>query len=121
MLDIFLQDNDFIIDGSRTLKLIANSECVKQRVYIALKLGYGEFFYNVLEGVPYIEFIKNSISNQNRNTTNIIGIWFMDYIYSVSGVKKVTELEVRLDQNRTAQIKCNIEDDFGQTFQLGVA
>jgi hypothetical protein len=112
MLDIFLQDDDFTVDGSRTLKLIANSDCVRQRLYIALKLGYGEFFYNVSEGVPYTEFIKNSIS------INVIGIWMLDYIYGVSGVEKVTDFEPSLDQNRSVRIKCNVEDEFGKILQL---
>jgi hypothetical protein len=115
MLDIFLKDDDFTIDQSRTLKLATNSDCVKQRLYIALKLGYGEFFYNITEGVPYIEFIKNSIS------INIIGIYLLDYIYKVSGVEKVLEFEPILDQNRSVQLKAKIEDEFGKTFTLGVA
>jgi hypothetical protein len=112
MLDIFLQNNDFTIDESRTLKLIANSDCVKQRLYIAMKLGYGEFFYNVSQGVPYTEFEKNC------TLINIIGIWMLDYIYGLSGVVKVTDFEPSLDQNRSVGIKCNVEDEFGKILQL---
>jgi len=49
--------NDLTINSSVVLETITGTQEVKQRVVIALKHFYGEYFLNTEHGVPYKEAI----------------------------------------------------------------
>jgi hypothetical protein len=113
MIDIKLVNNDFSINASRSLALIANSELVKQKVYISLKLEQGSYYYNSDAGMPWNDFISQSIDQK------IFIIFLIRYLYEVSGVAKVYKIMTDVNrEKRIATVNGVIEDNFKKIFFL---
>ena len=99
--DLILQDGD--------LMLIDNAERVAQQVLITLRFWYGEWFLNVSEGVPYLEYILV----KNPNLAHIRQI-LTDAIKNVGGVKSVKNMELDFNrQARTLSVSYEADTDYG--------
>ncbi len=100
--------NDIILDNSDCL-MIDNAERVAQQILITLRFWYGEWFLNVNEGVPYLEYILI----KKPNMAHIRQI-LTEQIQSVEGVKSVTDMTLEFDQRaRTLLVEYSATTDYG--------
>ena len=99
--DLLLRDGD--------LMLIDNAERVAQQILITLRFWFGEWFLDTTKGVPYLEYIL--VKNPNINHIQQI---LTEAIMSVSGVQRVTSMEIEFDrQNRRLAVEYEAETDYG--------
>lgn len=63
MADLYVnpQTGDLDFTGKRLRLTANNAELTRQRVVITLRTFKGEWFYNILEGIPYLENPDNPI------------------------------------------------------------
>jgi hypothetical protein len=54
------ENMDLLVNSSGTLQCVYGAEEVRQRILIALNHFYGEYFLNVMGGVPWDELILGS-------------------------------------------------------------
>lgn len=100
--------NDLILEGNDLL-MIDNAERVAQQILITLRFWYGEWFLNVNEGVPYLEYILI----KKPNMAHIRQI-LTEQIQSVEGVKSVTDMTLEFDQRaRTLIVEYSATTDYG--------
>lgn len=100
--------NDIILDNSDCL-MIDNAERVAQQILITLRFWYGEWFLNVNDGVPYLEYILI----KQPNMAHIRQI-LTEQIQSVEGVKSVTDMMLEFDQRaRTLLVEYSATTDYG--------
>ena len=100
--------NDLILEGNDLL-MIDNAERVAQQILITLRFWYGEWFLNVNEGVPYLEYILI----KKPNMAHIRQI-LTEQIQSVEGVKAVTDMTLEFDQRaRTLLVEYSATTDYG--------
>ena len=100
--------NDIILDNSDCL-MIDNAERVAQQILITLRFWYGEWFLNVNEGVPYLEYILI----KKPNMAHIRQI-LTEQIQSVEGVQSVTDMTLEFDQRaRTLLVEYSATTDYG--------
>jgi hypothetical protein len=99
--DIVLQNGDIM--------MIDNAERVAQQILITLRFWYGEWFLNVNEGVPYLEYVLI----KKPNMAHIRQI-LTEQIQSVEGVKAVTDMELTFDQReRSLLVEYTADTDYG--------
>lgn len=99
--DLVVKDGDLMI--------VNNAERVAQQVLITLREWLGEWFLNINDGVPYLEYIL--VKNPNENHIRQI---LTEAIESVDGVTKVTELEFTFNRIlRTLSVSYEIDTDYG--------
>ncbi len=99
--DLLLRDGD--------LMLIDNAERVAQQILITLRFWFGEWFLDTTKGVPYLEYIL--VKNPNVNHIQQI---LTEAIVSVSGVQRVTSMEIEFDrQNRRLAVEYEAETEYG--------
>ena len=91
--------SDFLLDGDGDLSLtegaatkVTGQQAVAQRLVIRLKLFKGDWFLNLLEGVPYHEQVL-----PKRASPGVRREVFRRVIASLHGVKRVLALEVSID------------------------
>lgn len=103
-----IKTGDLVVkDGN--LMIVNNAERVAQQVLITLREWLGEWFLNVNDGVPYLEYIL--VKNPNENHIRQI---LTEAIESVDGVTKVTELEFTFNRIlRTLSVSYEIDTDYG--------
>jgi hypothetical protein len=87
------------IDNTRDLVFV-NGACpvttypvqaVAQRLFIRLRTFKGEWFYNIVYGVPYFQRIFT------KTTKSAVDAIFQDQILSEAGVKRITEFSSNLN------------------------
>lgn len=99
--DICINEKDFL--------MIDNAERVAQQIKITLQFWLGEWFLNISDGVPYLEYIL--VKNPNKN--HIIQI-FTEKILSVEDVISIESIDITLNsKERNAEITYNISTKYG--------
>lgn len=73
-------------------RIVTGTEAIAQRLSIRLKLFRGDWFLNVLEGVPYHDFVL-----RKRTTAAVRREVFRRAIATMRGVKQLVSLDVQLD------------------------
>lgn len=86
-----------------------NTRVVAQRVKIAILTKQGEWFANVLSGVPYYtEFFRS------KNNKTLIDQFMVDYINDVEDVREVTDYQSTIGTDRVLRITVTITTFSGE-------
>jgi hypothetical protein len=89
--------------------MIDNAERVSQQIVITLRFWYGEWFLDVTDGTPYLEYILV----KNPNLAHIRQI-LTERIQSVEGVVIVNSLDLDFNrQERTLAVDYEATTDYG--------
>ncbi len=113
MIDIdFLTNTDVSFDKNGKLLLRNNSELVKQKVVLLLKLDEGGFFYNISQGIPYSRFLSGEIKE------SVMAILMINALSDLSGVATIENFSIK-NINRKANIIGRIMDVYGQIINIG--
>lgn len=108
MIDLRIIKDDVFINEYGKLALAINTENIKQKIYIFLKLQISQYFYNISTGVPWMEFL---VSNQNIQH---LTIFLIDAISKIEGVETVISLVPYVKkETREMSINANIKDIYG--------
>ena len=110
MFDIAMDigTNDIVLQGGDVI-MIDNAERVAQQIAITLRFWSGEWFLNITEGTPYLEYILV----KQPNMAHIRQI-LTEQIQSVEGVKAVTDMELTFDQReRSLLVEYTADTDYG--------
>ena len=91
--------NDMIINAQGKLERVNGSDEVVQRVRVALRHYFAEYFINVTAGIPWYEEILGATGNSSK-ISNII----RNQILSVPGVTKIVEFSVNYNSITRAYI-----------------
>lgn len=104
-----INTNDIILSESNDCMMIDNAERVAQQILITLRFWLGEWFLNVTEGVPYLEYILI----KRPNLSHIQQI-LTEQIQSVEGVNAVTAMTLDFDQRaRKLYVDYTATTDYG--------
>ena len=108
--DIKLDNKTHDIDLSRTIELhIGNKEVVSQRMKIAILTKQGEWFKNVLEGLPYYtEFFRS------KNNKTLIDQFMIEYITQIQDIQLVKQYSSSITPDRKLVIKITVETFSGE-------
>jgi hypothetical protein len=85
-------DGDLEVTRGR-LRVVTGTEALAQRLRVRLKLFRGDWFLNVLEGVPYHDFVL-----RKRTSPAVRREVFRRAIATMRGVRQIVSLEVELDR-----------------------
>ena len=99
--DLVLHDGDVL--------LIDNAERVAQQILITLRFWLGEWFLDVKEGIPYLEYVL-------VKSPNLLHIrqMFTEAIEQVEGVQRVEEMELAFDiKNRSLRVDYEVSTAYG--------
>ncbi len=83
---------DLVIPGQDFL-VIDNAERISQQIGITLRFWVGEWFLDVTEGVPYLEYVLV----KNPNLAHIRQV-LSEAIMKVPGVEHVNSMDLSFDQ-----------------------
>lgn len=99
--DLLLKDNDLMI--------IDNAERVAQQILITLRFWLAEWFLDMTQGVPYLEYIL--VKNPNINHVRQI---LTDKILSVEGVQTLDSMTLDFDaRNRRLYVEYTATTTYG--------
>lgn len=99
--DLVLREGDVL--------LIDNAERVAQQILITLRFWLGEWFLDVKEGIPYLEYVLV----KSPNLLHIRQI-FTEAIEKVEGVQRVEEMELAFDiKNRSLRVDYEVSTAYG--------
>ena len=99
--DLVLREGDVL--------LIDNAERVAQQILITLRFWLGEWFLDVKEGIPYLEYVL-------VKSPNLLHIrqMFTEAIEQVEGVQRVEEMELAFDiKNRSLRVDYEVSTAYG--------
>ena len=89
--------------------LIDNAERVAQQILITLRFWLGEWFLDVKDGIPYLEYVLV----KSPNLLHIRQI-FTEAIEQVEGVQRVEEMELAFDiKNRSLRVDYEVSTAYG--------
>ncbi len=95
--------NDIIIDRKGKLAKIKGSSEVRQRVIIALRHYWQEYFLNVPAGVPWYELILGSKDTKQAE------LLIRDAVLKVPGVISIININSIVSKNRHVSFNIRIE------------
>lgn len=99
--DLALRDGDVL--------LIDNAERVAQQILITLRFWLGEWFLDVQDGIPYLDYVLV----KSPNLLHIRQI-FTEAMEKVDGVKRVEEMNLAFDvKNRSLRVDYEASTDYG--------
>jgi len=99
--DLVLHDGDVL--------LIDNAERVAQQILITLRFWLGEWFLDMKDGIPYLEYVLV----KSPNLLHIRQI-FTEAMEKVDGVKRVEEMNLAFDvKNRSLRVDYEASTDYG--------
>lgn len=99
--DLVLREGDVL--------LIDNAERVAQQILITLRFWLGEWFLDVKDGIPYLEYVLV----KSPNLLHIRQI-FTEAIEQVEGVQRVEEMELAFDiKNRSLRVDYEVSTAYG--------
>jgi len=100
LVDIFLNVSTGDIDlTNNQMRLTANiEECVRQKVQITLQTFRGEWIFNILQGVPYLENDNNPVQLLGKTSKSFFDTTVKTAIESVEGIVQVLTFESTLTQ-----------------------
>lgn len=99
--DLALRDGDVL--------LIDNAERVAQQILITLRFWLGEWFLDVQDGIPYLDYVLV----KSPNLLHIRQI-FTEAIEKVEGVQRVEEMKFAFDvKNRSLRVDYEVSTNYG--------
>lgn len=103
-----INTNDMVL-RDRDIFVIDNAERVAQQIVIQLRFWYGEWFLDVNDGVPYLEYVL--VKNPNLNHIRQI---FREAIEKVPDVTKIDYIELEYDEReRALSVSYSVQTTFG--------
>ena len=105
-----MTDESDLVISSGTLSVVTGSEEVRQRVLIALRHYWQEYFLNVPAGLPWYEFILGS---KDKQTVDAL---LRAAILAVPGVDSIVNFQVVYPSNSTPrqlEVYADIETIYG--------
>lgn len=109
--DIILDKNTHDLDlseGGLTLHT-ENTEVVSQRVKIALLLRKGDWYQNILLGVPYQQEFFVTKSNKA-----FIDYFLRDYVNSIPDVDQVSNYSSEITKERALEVSFSVRTSRGE-------
>lgn len=104
-----IQTNDIVLNDDGDIFMIDNAERVAQQIVITLRFWYAEWFLDVTDGTPYLEYILV----KNPNLAHIRQI-LTERIQSVEGVVIVNSLDLDFNrQERTLAVGYEATTNYG--------
>ena len=99
--DLVLHDGDVL--------LIDNAERVAQQILITLRFWLGEWFLDVQDGIPYLDYVLV----KSPNLLHIRQI-FTEAIEKIEGVQRVEEMKFAFDvKNRSLRVDYEVSTNYG--------
>ncbi|WP_314625417.1 hypothetical protein [uncultured Selenomonas sp.] len=99
--DLALRDGDVL--------LIDNAERVAQQILITLRFWLGEWFLDVQDGIPYLDYVLV----KSPNLLHIRQI-FTEAIEKIEGVQRVEEMKFAFDvKNRSLRVDYEVSTNYG--------
>lgn len=99
--DLALRDGDVL--------LIDNAERVAQQILITLRFWLGEWFLDVQDGIPYLEYVLV----KSPNLLHIRQV-FTEAIEKIEGVQRVEEMKFAFDvKNRSLRVDYEVSTNYG--------
>ena len=100
LVDLFIDPSTGDLDLTNSqMRLTANiEECVRQKVAITLRAFRGEWVYNILFGVPYLENDNNKVQLFGKTPKAFFDTTIKSAIESVEGIIQVLSFESILTQ-----------------------
>lgn len=95
--------NDILIGAGGRLRLVYGAEEVRQRIIVALRHYWQEYFLNVLTGMPWYELILGS--KEKKYTEMLVRA----AILNVPGVISIIALSVSFFEERQYMIDVRVE------------
>tara|TARA_R110002020_G_scaffold31715_1_gene98542 strand:- start:1256 stop:1645 length:390 start_codon:yes stop_codon:yes gene_type:complete len=89
---------DLDLTNSRIRLTETVQESVRQKVEVTLKTYTGEYFANILFGVPYLENDNNNIQLLGKTSKTIFDTTIKEKVLGVEGVINITSYRSILDQ-----------------------
>ncbi len=115
MTDIVLDRNTHDIDfssGGAQLHT-TNTEALAQRLKIAILLHRGEWYPNILDGVPYqTQFFTI------KNNKAFIDSFMNEYIFSVDGVEEIVSYSSEVTNTRKLILNFSVRTTEGQIYNF---
>lgn len=93
MSDLALSDDGDLEVTLGSARVVTGTEALAQRLSIRLKFFRGDWFLNVLEGVPYHDYVL-----RKRTSAAVRREVFRRAIATTRGVQQIVSLNVELDQ-----------------------
>jgi phage baseplate assembly protein W len=84
------QDGDLELDQFESVKVVEGSEEIKQQIKILLGTNRGEFFLDLNFGIPWLEWFRGEISEEEIRQE------IVNQINDIEGVKEVEEINFDL-------------------------
>ena|ERR1700761_9353271 len=104
--DIALDENgDWLIENG-DIQLIGDDPAIVQAVTIALRFSMGEWFLNLVAGIPYFAnaVVDTPILGTKNFDPNLLRSIFLDAISGVEGITEVTSLVLTQPTRRSLQV-----------------
>lgn len=99
--DLALRDGDVL--------LIDNVERVAQQILITMRFWLGEWFLDVQDGIPYLDYVLV----KSPNLLHIRQI-FTEAIEKIEGVQRVEEMKFAFDvKNRSLRVDYEVSTNYG--------
>lgn len=99
--DLALRDGDVL--------LIDNAERVAQQILITMRFWLGEWFLDVQDGIPYLDYVLV----KSPNLLHIRQI-FTEAIEKIEGVQRVEEMKFAFDvKNRSLRVDYEVSTNYG--------
>ena len=108
MRDLKLNNSDIDL-STYGLQLIENEDFITQKLRIALRLFYGEWFLDITQGVTYYE----DILVKNPDGARIEAV-LKSTILGVIGVNELLSFDMTLSADRTLTVTFSVNTDVGE-------
>jgi hypothetical protein len=114
MVDLYInpQTGDLDFSGKRLRLTANNAELTRQRVVTSLRTFRGEWFYNILEGIPYLENPDNPIQLIGKASKGDFDAYIKQSILAKPFVKNIKKYSSSLNPI-TSSLNIYVEIDAG--------
>lgn len=104
MADLYVSPitGDLDFTGKRLRLTANNAELTRQRITITLRTFKGEWFYNILEGIPYIENPDNPIQLMGKASKSDFDTYIKNAVLAKPFVKNIKQYRSVLDITTSA-------------------
>ena len=103
------KDGDLYFNEDGDMRLINGIEYVRQKISIRLKWFLGEWYLNLVLGVPYYE--KILIKNPNR--LDVIG-YLKRQVLTTEGVERLESFNLEFSDRRTVKVTLAAITNYGR-------
>lgn len=110
-IDIDLDDNHDVYIIDRDLAITPPDDQTKQELSIRLQLWRGEWFLDVLSGIPYLQEVL-----KKRVSIDTVASIFKTEILAADGVIEILEFEMSFDSDRALRIDFKVSAEDGIIF-----